>query len=167
LDVVFVDGQSQGNEQRDKPRKARVAIAYSESDGAIDVSALRIFWEPIGDKTNNEAEYQALLGALALINQRWTDAKTGQVPSHVGTIIIRSDSKLVVNQVHGEWRVEDPKLTRLNQDARKSIKKLASIRLEWIPREENFAGLWLEGRFRPASAKRMNEWHRADESGDC
>jgi hypothetical protein len=63
----------------------------------------------------------------------------------------------VVNQVGGEWRVEDPKLIELTSKARDSIMKLGSVRLEWVPREENYAGLWLEGKLKPSSVERMRE----------
>jgi hypothetical protein len=63
----------------------------------------------------------------------------------------------VVNQVGGEWKVEDSKLIELTSKARDSIMKLGSVRLEWVPREENLAGLWLEGKLKPSSVERMRE----------
>src|SRR5467141_2693160 len=120
MPVYHVDGQSQGNEQNSLPRKAKIAIAYAESD-TVDAGKFRIYWQPIGDRTNNEAEYYALLKALALIVDKWADKSTGKVPAAIGEILIRSDSKLVVNQVGGEWRVEDPKLIELTIKARDSI----------------------------------------------
>ena len=157
MPVFYIDGQSQGNEQNSLPRKARIAIAYAESSDTIDPGKFRIYWQPIGDRTNNEAEYYALLKALALISDRWAGKTTGKVPSGVGGILIRSDSKLVVNQVSGEWRVQDSKLIELSDQARDSIKKVGSIKLEWVPREENYAGLWLEGKLKPLSIERIRE----------
>jgi ribonuclease HI len=75
----------------------------------------------------------------------------------MGEALVRSDSKLVVNQVNGEWRVEDEKLIELSEKARDLIKDLGSIRLEWVPREENLAGLWLEGKLKPFSVERISE----------
>ena len=157
MPVFYVDGQSQGNEQKDRPRNARIAIAYSERPTTVDPGKFRIYWQPIGDRTNNEAEYYALLKALALIADKWADKSTGKVPAAIGEILVRSDSKLVVNQVGGEWRVEDPKLIELSSKARDSIRKLGSVRLEWVPREENYAGLWLEGKLKPSSVERVRE----------
>jgi ribonuclease HI len=157
LQVFYVDGQSQGNEQKDRPRNARIAIAYSERPVTVDPGKFRIYWQPIGDRTNNETEYYALLKALVLIAGMWADKSTGKVPAAIGEILVRSDSKLVVNQVGGEWRVEDPKLIELTSKARDSIMKLGSVRLEWVPREENYAGLWLEGKLKPSSVERMRE----------
>jgi len=153
--VAYIDGQSQGNEQRSEPRDARIAIAFSEP-GAIDPRKVRIHWRNLGDKTNNEAEYHALLEALALIARRWTDNSTGRISDKIGEVLIRSDSKLVVSQVKGEWRVDDSKLIELNSKARNSIGKLGYVRLEWVPREENYAGLWLEGKLKPLSVEKIS-----------
>ena len=108
-------------------------------------------WQPIGDRTNNEAEYYALLKALELIAEK----ATGKSLGNIGEALVRSDSKLVVNQVNGEWRVEDERLMELSSQARELIEKLGSIRLEWVPREENYAGLWLEGKLKPFSVERL------------
>ena len=61
----------------------------------------------------------------------------------------------MVNQVNGQWRVEDSKLIELSEEARDSLKKLGPVRLEWVPREENYAGLWLEGKLKPLSVERI------------
>ena len=155
MPIFYIDGESRGNEQNSLPRNAKIAIAYSESSGHLDPSGIRIYWQPIGDRTNNEAEYYALLKTLALAEERWADKTTGRVLAGIGEILIRSDSQLVVNQVNGAWRVEDSKLIELCEDARNSIEKLGSIKLEWVPREQNYAGLWLEGKLKPSSVERI------------
>ena len=155
LPIFYIDGQSQGNEQNSLPRNAKIAIAFSESSAEADPGKFRIYWQPIGDRTNNEAEYYALLKALALAAERWADKTTGKARGEVGKILIRSDSQLVVNQVNGVWRVEDSKLIELSEKARDSIQTLGNIRLEWIPREGNFAGLWLEGKLKPLSIEKI------------
>ena len=155
MPTFYIDGQSQGNEQNSLPRNAKIAIAYTESSGQIDPGKFRIYWQPIGDRTNNEAEYYALLKALTLAEERSTDKTTGKVRDGVGEILIRSDSQLVVNQVNGTWRVEDSKLLELSEKARESVKNLRNVRLEWVPREENYAGLWLEGKLKPLSIERL------------
>ena len=127
-------------------------MAHSESD-QVDPGKFRIYWQPIGDRTNNEAEYYALLKALALIAEKAsknTHYKTDEV-------LVRSDSQLIVNQVNGVWRVEDERLAELSSQARELIESLGSIQLEWVPREENLAGLWLEGKLKPLSVERIRE----------
>ncbi len=152
MPVFYVDGQSQGNEQNSLPRKAKIAIAYAEPD-SVDPGKFRIYWQAIGDRTNNEAEYYALLKALELI----AGTAGGKVPGSVREALIRSDSKLIVNQVNGLWRVEDERLMELSSQAKEMMEKLGPIRLEWVPREENYAGLWLEGKLRPLSVERLHE----------
>ena len=147
MTIYYIDGGSQGNEQRDRPRRAKIAIAYSESSDRIDPSKITIYWEEVGDKTNNEAEYLALLKTLDLVNEK----RTGS-----GEQVIRSDSKLVVNQVKGEWQVKEPRLRELNDRAKEAMQKLGSVRLEWVPRKENYAGLWIEGVLKPLSANRLS-----------
>src|SRR5436309_4202079 len=124
MPVYYVDGQSQGNEQNSLPRKAKIAIAYAESD-TVDHGKFRIYWQAIGDRTNNEAEYYALLKTLELIAEK----ATGQVPGNIGGALVRSDSKLVVNQVNGEWRGEDEKLMELSRQAREMMEKVGPLRL--------------------------------------
>ncbi len=155
MPVFYIDGESRGNEQNSLPRKAKIAIAYMESSDKIDPAKFRIYWQLLGDRTNNEAEYYALLKALALIEERWADKSNGRIQGNVGEILVRSDSQLVVNQVNGQWRVEDSKLIELSEEARDSLKKLGPVRLEWVPREENYAGLWLEGKLKPLSVERI------------
>ena len=151
MPVYYVDGQSQGNEQNSLPRKAKIAIAYTESD-PIDAGKFKIYWQPIGDRTNNEAEYYALLKALDLL----TEQAGGDAVGSTSEGLIRSDSQLIVNQVNGQWRVEDERLMELSGQAREMIEKLGRVRLEWVPREKNYAGLWLEGKLRPLSVERLN-----------
>lgn len=157
MPVFYVDGQSQGNEQNSLPRKARIAIAYAESVETMGPGKLKIYWKAIGDRTNNEAEYYALLKALELIEEKRVEKTTREIPRGVAQILIRSDSQLVVNQVNGDWRVEDSKLIELCDLAKDSVEKLGNVRLEWVPREENFAGLWLEGKLRPLAVERLAE----------
>jgi ribonuclease HI len=151
LPVYYIDGQSQGNEQNSLPRKAKIAVAYTESD-PVDSGKFRVYWQPIGDRTNNEAEYYALLKALELLMKK----AGGEAVGNIGEALIRSDSQLIVNQVNGQWRVEDERLLELSDQAREMIEKLGSVRLEWVPREKNYAGLWLEGKLRPLSVERLN-----------
>ena len=144
LPVFYIDGQSVGNEQKDRTRQAKIAVAYKEEP----TSAFKILSENIGDKTNNEAEYQALLKALSIINSKWVDGKTGGVRRDVGPIRICSDSELLVKQLEGEYDVKNLKLRELWERATGMMKRMNSVVLEWVPRDENFAGQWLE-----------NKWH--------
>jgi ribonuclease HI len=121
---LFIDGACSGN-----PGPTRIAV-FSE-----DLKIKTI--QDTGNGTNNRAEYQALLYALAIAQSVEDD------------IVIKSDSKLVVEQVNGNWKVKDQKLIPLCKDAQILIdmrKELfnASTELEWLSRERNLAGHMLE-----------------------
>ncbi len=144
MEVFYVDGQSVGNEQRDALREARIAVVYEPSS---DLRGRRVREKHVGDKTNNEAEYLALLEALSIISEKWATS-TGTIPAEVGPVEVRSDSELVVNQMKGSYKVKEPHLKPLWDKARNMIANLRMVRLEWVPRERNYAGLWLEGKWR-------------------
>ena len=144
MDVLYIDGQSVGNEQRNTLRQARIAIVYEPSS---DLQSRRVREMSVGDKTNNEAEYLALLEALQIISDRWA-AGGGRIPDQKGPIVIRSDSELVVNQINGSYKVKEAHLKPLWEEARGLMASLGHVKLEWVPRERNYAGLWLEGKWR-------------------
>ena len=142
MPVFYIDGQSVGNEQRARTRQARIAVVYKDEASPV----FKILSEKIGDKTNNEAEYEALLKALSIISSKWVDRKSG-LRRDVGPVRICSDSELLVKQLKGEYEVKDPKLRRLWERAGDMMKAMGPVVLQWIPREENFAGQWLENKW--------------------
>ena len=121
---IFIDGACSGN-----PGPTRIAV-FSE-----DLKIKTII--DTGNGTNNRAEYQALIYALAIAQ------------SIEDNIVIKSDSKLIVEQVNGNWKVKDTKLIPLCADAHLLIETReqlynASTTLQWLPREQNLAGHMLE-----------------------
>ena len=85
-----------------------------------------------GDPTNNEMEYLALLYALDYINNRYKK----------DNVTIYSDSKLIVNQINGEWRITTTNLQPLYE---KCIKRMTdNIKIKWVGRDSNLAGIILE-----------------------
>ena len=85
-----------------------------------------------GDLTNNDLEYLAVIYGIEYAKKYYPR----------DTIIIKSDSLLVVNQTKGKWKVNGDKLRLLNI---KTLRKINShIRLKWVPREVNLAGIHLE-----------------------
>ncbi len=141
MPVFYVDGQSVGNEQKGQPRKARIAVAYKEE---LD-SGFKLHWKDVGDRTNNEAEYYALLKALSLIESNWLGPNREKLPQSAGPFRVYSDSELIVNQVKGKYEVKDSKLRDLWKEVNELRHRIGSVSVEWIPREQNYAGQWLEG----------------------
>ncbi len=143
LATVYVDGQSIGNEQRAQPRSAKIAFVVQPTNaGAPSAQDSRVYFKDIGDKTNNEAEYHALLAALSFISRNLAGGG-----SDVRNIRVCSDSKLLVNQVNGDWKIETARLKQLREKAANTVAQLGLRRLVWVPREQNYAGLWFEGKW--------------------
>ncbi|MDQ3886114.1 MAG: bifunctional RNase H/acid phosphatase [Actinomycetota bacterium] len=80
----------------------------------------------LGTATNNVAEYSGLIGGLqAAIELGATAAE------------VRMDSKLVVEQMSGRWRVRNPQLQPLASQAATLARRLGTVRYEWVPRARN------------------------------
>jgi ribonuclease HI len=76
--------------------------------------------------TNNEAEYKALLGALQELQQLL--AVEGLRPADV-EIEVRGDSRLVLEQLRGTWRVKNLRLAGLHRQAAELLDGFANVRL--------------------------------------
>lgn len=78
--------------------------------------------------TNNVAEYTGVVRALEkAVELKLTEQETE----------VCGDSKLVICQLRGEWRVRDKKLAPLYLAARSLADQFERICFEWVPREEN------------------------------
>src|SRR2546421_1462266 len=80
----------------------------------------------IGVATNNVAEYRAAIEALRRAAELGADA-----------LLLRSDSKLLIEQLSGRWRIKNPTLVRLHTEARELIGQIGSVAFEHVPRELN------------------------------
>ncbi len=82
--------------------------------------------EEIGQGTNNEAEYAALMAVL--------DAA---VEAKVENLVVHGDSQLVVRQVNGEWFIKAKELVPMCKTVLELKGQIPNITIRWIPREEN------------------------------
>jgi len=82
----------------------------------------------IGWRSNNVAEYFGLISAVKYARSLGASE-----------LEVFSDSKLVVEQVHGRWRVKSDDLRPLNREARESLDKFFpnAWSLTWVRREDN------------------------------
>jgi probable phosphoglycerate mutase len=115
--TAYIDGGSRGN-----PGPAGYGVQIVDEAGAV-VAELH---GALDNTTNNVAEYNGLLAALA-----WA-VDHGQRALH-----IRSDSELLVKQLRGEYRVKNPGLQPLYQDARALIARIGRVSFEHVRREFN------------------------------
>jgi ribonuclease HI len=111
-----VDGGSRGN-----PGPAGYGVRIERDDGTI--VELK---ESLALATNNVAEYNGLLAAL-----RWA-AEDGVQRLHV-----RADSELLVKQMKGEYRVKNPGLQPLYEEARALVRQIGRVTFEHVRREFN------------------------------
>lgn len=80
------------------------------------------------EASNNVAEYSAVLHAL-----EWLDKNK----KHNAHIILRGDSKLVVNQLQGKYKVKSLRIVELHHKARLLLSKFKNLKIEWIERDQN------------------------------
>lgn len=123
--VVEADGGSRGN-----PGVAGYgALVRDAETGAVLVELA----EPLGRQSNNVAEYSGLVAGLTAA----AELATGP---HV---VARMDSKLVVEQMSGRWKIKHEDMRRLALEARELVRRIAdaggSVQFEWVPREQNKA----------------------------
>lgn len=120
---VYTDGGSRGN-----PGPSAVGgVAFLEDRRIFE------FKKSIGTATNNDAEYQALIKALEILNSKLQILNKSKI-----IIKFHSDSRLMVNQVNGLFKVKNGRI-------REYILKIRSLEQEinlpisyhYVPREQN------------------------------
>ncbi|MGV9786257.1 bifunctional RNase H/acid phosphatase [Streptomyces sp. NPDC003435] len=116
--VVEADGGSRGN-----PGPAGYGAAVSDAATGETLAEAAEF---IGVATNNVAEYRGLLAGLRAAHALDPEAR----------VAVRMDSKLVVEQMSGRWKIKHPDMRPLATEAR-SIFPPGRVTYEWIPRERN------------------------------
>ena len=82
----------------------------------------------LGERTNNQAEYEAVIEAA-----RWIERKVGRDIN----LQIRTDSELLVRQLRGDWKVKDPGLRHLAMQAMNQLMFFQTFELKWVSRSEN------------------------------
>ena len=123
--VVYADGGSRGN-----PGVAGYgAVVLDGATGALLAERA----EPLGRASNNVAEYSGLIAGLRAA----ADLDPG------ADIEARLDSKLVVEQLSGRWKIKHEDMRRLALEARDLAQSVVaaggSVRYAWVPRAENSA----------------------------
>jgi probable phosphoglycerate mutase len=116
--VVEADGGSRGN-----PGPAGYGSVVWTADRSAVLAESK---QAIGRATNNVAEYRGLIAGLD------EAAKLGATE-----VAVSMDSKLVVEQMSGRWRVKHPDLVQLNATARGLASQFERISYRWIPRAQN------------------------------
>src|SRR5712692_6451883 len=112
------DGGARGN-----PGPAALGVVIEDEHGML----LRTFHRWLGRATNNQAEYEALIEGLKAV----ADWKPDRLEGYM-------DSKLVVEQVRGNWKVKEPDLKQLHAQAVELLKQYGDrVSIQHVARAEN------------------------------
>lgn len=114
--TVEFDGASRGN-----PGPAAAAYVIRDEDGVVKREG-----EVIGEATNNEAEYMALLNGLVEARE-------------LGYSVVEAvgDSELVVRQVGGDWRCKADNLKPLYDEVTATAETFDGFEIRHVPRGTN------------------------------
>lgn len=115
--IVYCDGAARGN-----PGPAGIGVHVTDADGRTVAEIAK----GIGVATNNVAEYTAAIEGL-------TRAKELGATD----VLLRSDSRLMIEQLAGRFKVKHPTLQRLHTEARALALTFERIAFEHVPREHN------------------------------
>jgi probable phosphoglycerate mutase len=116
--VIEADGASRGN-----PGHASYGtVIRNMNTGEVVVELAAV----LGHATNNVAEYRGLVAGLTEVAQLDPNA----------IVEVRMDSKLVVEQMSGRWKIKHPDMRDLAIQARE-ILPFGNVTYTWIPREDN------------------------------
>ena len=146
--IVEADGGSRGN-----PGPAGYGALVCDADSGAVLARAK---QAIGRATNNVAEYRGLIAGLE------EAAAAGATE-----VEVRMDSKLVIEQMAGRWRVKHPDLQPLHQQAKALAARFDRIAYRWVPREKNARAdkLANEAMDTAGRAGESNPVGRAGESG--
>jgi len=117
--VVHVDGGARGN-----PGPAAIGVVVSDPDGGV----VEELGEPIGETTNNVAEYRALLRGLERARALGADE-----------VEVVGDSELVAKQINGQYKVKHAGLKPLHAEALGALGGFDRWRVRTVPRAQNAA----------------------------
>ena len=116
--IVEADGGSRGN-----PGPAGYgAVVRDAATG--EVLAERA--AGIGRATNNVAEYRGVIAGLA-----------AAVELGAAAVDVRLDSKLIVEQMSGRWKIKHPDIKPLAAEVTALVRRFGSASFRWVPRERN------------------------------
>ncbi|MGO9928506.1 MAG: bifunctional RNase H/acid phosphatase [Mycobacterium sp.] len=116
--VIEADGGSRGN-----PGPAGYGAVVWNADHSTVLAEAK---QAIGRATNNVAEYRGLIAGLD---------EALQLGATEAAVFL--DSKLLVEQMSGRWKVKHPDLVELHAQARKLASRFDRISYTWIPRDRN------------------------------
>jgi len=114
---IYTDGGSRGN-----PGQSAIGFLIYGPEKEI----LEQFSECIGIKTNNYAEYYAIIKALDAAKKYGCEE-----------VVVYTDSSLAYNQISGFWKIKDEQIKKMVIQIKKEILNFTIFKIFHIPREKN------------------------------
>ena len=122
--VLYADGGARGNPG---PAGSGAVVFDGAGKRVVEVS------DYLGVATNNIAEYEAVLRGLSALSEAFPE---GHFSHH--EVLVRMDSKLVIEQMKGAYKVKHPNLIPRHISVRNLIaRKFGKVAFEHVPRERN------------------------------
>jgi ribonuclease HI len=116
--VIEADGGSRGN-----PGESGSGSVVIDPETGEVIAEISLYG---GIASNNVAEYKGMIAGVRRAIEIDPDAE----------LLVRLDSKLVVEQMMGRWKIKHPAMAELAAEAREVLTG-TPVRFEWIPREIN------------------------------
>ena len=116
--IIEADGGSRGN----PGESGSGAIVADQATGEL-LAEISLYG---GIASNNVAEYKGMIAGVRRAIEIDPDAE----------LLVRLDSKLVVEQMSGRWKIKHPAMAELAAEAREVLTG-TPVRFQWIPRLEN------------------------------
>ncbi|OGF82585.1 hypothetical protein A3B18_01325 [Candidatus Giovannonibacteria bacterium RIFCSPLOWO2_01_FULL_46_13] len=121
--ITYTDGGSRGN-----PGPAALGVVIQDVKGNI----IKEYGEALGVKTNNEAEYAAIVSALKKVKALFGKEKTKKME-----VEMRMDSELAVKQLNGIYKIENEKIFPAFIKILNYKLDFGKITFNHVPREKN------------------------------
>ena len=121
--IIYTDGGARGN-----PGPAGIGVVIKDEKENL----IKSYSEKIGEKTNNEAEYEAVIFALKKVKHIFGKEKIKNM-----NFEIRTDSELVSRQLQGKYKIEEERLFPLFIKIWNLKIDFGAINFKEIPRSQN------------------------------
>jgi len=121
--IMYTDGGSRGN-----PGPAALGVVIFNGQG----ERMKSYGEFLGEKTNNEAEYEAVIFGLKKMKQLFGGAQMKKA-----SILVRSDSELLVSQLNHKYKIEAPHIAEFFIKIWNLMLDFGEVQFEHVRREQN------------------------------
>lgn len=121
--IIYTDGGSRGN-----PGPAAIGVVLADATG----QPMKRYGKTLGPRTNNEAEYEAVLFALTKAR-----ALYGKKRVKAMEVEVRMDSELVCRQLTGEYKIEEEHLWPYFMKIWNTRLDFGTLAFRHVPREQN------------------------------